>query len=154
MVNKRQIHKIEGKMNKSIGIYVLLVVSVFLFNCQKSEQKTQINNALDTTSQEIIDECQEFIEVHSASFWANETGWSEQYVQANYKINTWEKESSQGKGGYVGELLPGSRALIIKEGVDDYKVKSPLDNTVGWISKIQVSRTLFQNIHTYEPCEQ
>lgn len=132
---------------------LLLSLIILLFSCQKSEEKTQINNALDKTSQKIIDECQEFIEVHSVSFWANEIGQSEQYVQANFKINTWEKESSQGKGGYVGELLPGSRALIIKEAVDDYKVKSPLDNTIGWISKIQVSHTLYQNINTFEPCK-
>lgn len=140
-------------MKKFNSIYVISVMSILLFYCQKSDQKNQIDSTLDPLNKEVIEECQKFIEVHSAEFWANEIGQSPQYIQANFKINTFEKESSQGKGRYVGELLPGSRALIINEGIDDYKVKSPYDKTIGWISKVQVSRIVKQNINTYEECE-
>ena len=140
-------------MKKFIIIYVILVMSILLFYCQKPDQKTQIDNTIDTPNKEVIEECQKFIEVQSAEFWSNEIGQSPQYIQANFKINTFEKESLQGKGRYVGELLPGSRALIIKEGIEDYYVKSPYDKTIGWISKVQVSRVVKQNINTYEECE-
>lgn len=100
-----------------------------------------------------LEECQEFIALHSSSYLAKEYGQSEQYILANVKIYLWEKESSQGKGRRVGALLPHSRAQIIQKGYNDYKVKSPYDNSVGWVSKIQVSHTLFQNINTYESCE-
>ena len=140
-------------MKKFIIIYVILVMSILLFYCQKPDQKTQIDNTIDTPNKEVIEECQKFIEVQSAEFWSNEIGQSPQYIQANFKINTFEKESLQGKGRYVGELLPGSRALIIKEGIEEYYVKSPYDKTIGWISKVQVSRVVKQNINTYEECE-
>ena len=76
------------------------------------------------------------------------------YILTEYKINTFKNESANRKGYSVGELIPGSRALIIKEGKDDYKIKSPLDGTIGWISKIQVEKTLYMNINILEPCTQ
>lgn len=144
---------VELKFYMNPYLSTCFVFVFILFSCQKPDKADNKTTAFDTSNEEQIEECQEFIEVHSAEFWANEIGQSPQYIQANFKINTFEKESSQGKGRYIGELLPGSRALIIKEGIDDYKVKSPYDKTIGWISKIQVSRIVKQNINTYEECE-
>ncbi|MFC1527959.1 hypothetical protein ACFL5D_04395 [Candidatus Neomarinimicrobiota bacterium] len=132
--------------------YFILII-LLLLSCQKSTQETQIVSNTETTKQTNIDDCQEFIELHSISYLAKEYGESEQFILANVKIFLWEKESSQGKGRRVGALLPHSRAQIIQKGYNDYKVKSPYDNSVGWISKIQVSHTLFQNINTNEACE-
>ena len=70
----------------------------------------------------------------------------------NLRIDLWSKETPKGKGRKVGALLPGSRALIIKEGSEDYKVKHPFDKSVGWINKIHVKRTLMQDTKTRRPC--
>lgn len=98
-------------------------------------------------------DCKKHIELHSAKYMANEYGQSEMWVLSNVKINLWEKETSKGKGKKVGSMMPSSRALIIEEGLEDYKVKSPLDKSIGWISKIQVSKTLYQDTDTREPCK-
>lgn len=89
------------------------------------------------------------IELHSAKYMANGYGQSEMWVLSNVKINFWKKETSKGKG----KKIPSSRALIIEESPEDYKVKSPHDKSIGWISKIQVSKTLYQDTDTREPCK-
>lgn len=99
------------------------------------------------------DECKDFIELHSAKYVANEYGESESWVLNNVKINLWEKQTSQGRGRKVGKLLPGSRALIIEIGPEDYKVKSPYDKSIGWVNEIQVSRVIKLDTKTYEPCK-
>jgi len=96
--------------------------------------------------------CKRHVELYSARYLAGQLGKSEAWVVSNYKINVWKKESSKGKGRVVGAMLPGSRALILKIGSEDYKVKSPLDRSAGWVNKIHVKRTLIQNIKTRRPC--
>lgn len=100
----------------------------------------------------VAGDCKKHIELHSAQYMANEYGQSEMWVLSNVKINLWEKETPKGKGKKVGSMIPGSRALIIEEGSEDYKVKSPLDKSIGWISKIQINRTLYQDTETRQPC--
>ena len=97
-------------------------------------------------------DCKEHIELHSASYVANEYGESEMWVLQNIKINLWEKNTSQGKGRIVGKLLPGSRALIIQKGSEDYKVQSPYDKSIGWVNEVQVAKTLLQDTETRKPC--
>ena len=74
------------------------------------------------------------------------------WVLNNVKINLWERASSKGKGKKVGQMLPGSRALILETSTGDYKVKSPLDKSVGWINKIQVKKILYQDTETRKAC--
>lgn len=97
-------------------------------------------------------DCRKYVKLLSVDFWAKETGQRRSYILTKFKINTFRNESTNRVGHYVGELIPGSKALIIKEGIDDYKIKSPYDGTIGWISKIQVEKTLYMNIKTLEPC--
>ena len=97
-------------------------------------------------------ECKKHIELFSASELAKEYGKNEMWVLNNVKINLWERASSKGKGKKVGQMLPGSRALILETSTGDYKVKSPLDKSVGWINKIQVKKTLFQDTETRKAC--
>ena len=78
---------------------------------------------------------------------------TETWVLQNVKIFVWKKESSKGKHPVVGEMLPGSRAILLKEGVDDYRIKSPHDKSIGWVSKIQVKRVLYQDTKTFKPCK-
>ncbi len=95
--------------------------------------------------------CREHIAIHGSAFWAEELGRPEMWMQENYRINLWQG-ASPNKGQKVGELRVGSHALILQESEDDYRVRSPMDSSVGWVSKIQVERTLFQNTETNEEC--
>ena len=88
-------------------------------------------------------ECKEHVELHSVAYLANEYGKSETWVLSNVKIGIWERPSDQGKGKKIGQLLPGSRAVILATSNKDYKVQSPLDKSIGWLSKIQVTKRLF-----------
>lgn len=98
-------------------------------------------------------ECIKVVVLHPAEYVANQYGKSVKWVYASgKKINVWEKQTSQGKGRKVGKMHIGSRAKIITESNDDYKIVSPLDKSVGWISKIQVSRTQYQDSDTNERC--
>ena len=96
--------------------------------------------------------CQLHIELQSAQTMAKEYGKSEMWVLQNVKINIWEKSTPDGKGRPVGKMIPGSRAVILEEGPDDYKAQSPLDKSIGWINKMHVARTLKQDVETREPC--
>jgi hypothetical protein len=115
--------------------------------------ETDIQKAVEQTNNSgpSVD-CREHIELHSASYIANEYGESEFWVLENRKIYLWEKLTSQGKGKVVGKMLIGSRALILEKSGEDYKVQSPLDKSIGWVNEVQVARTLLQNTETREPC--
>ena len=76
---------------------------------------------------------------------------AEDRVQANHRINLWQGYASD-RGRKVGEMLVHSRGIILDENSDAYKVKSPLDQSVGWVSKEQVARTLRQDVQTRRPC--
>lgn len=96
-------------------------------------------------------ECKQYIELRSGKYWAKELGKPEKWVLANYYINVWQSPSPS-KGKKVGQMRVGSRAAILQASESDYKVKSPLDGSIGWVGKIQVSRTLWQDTETFKPC--
>lgn len=98
-------------------------------------------------------ECKEHIELLSAAALAKEYGRSEMWIVQNVKIKLWSKQTRQGKGKVVGKMRPGSRALLLKKGKDDYQIKSPLDKSIGWVNKIQVKKTLWQDTETREACK-
>lgn len=70
----------------------------------------------------------------------------------NSKVNLWSKTTPEGKGTKVGQMLPGSGAFILAEGDQDFRVRSPLDGSEGWVGKVQVKRTLLQDTETRGPC--
>lgn len=95
--------------------------------------------------------CRPHIEIHNAAFWATELGRPEMWVQQNHRIVLWESPGDN-RGRKTGELLVGSRAPILEERSGSFRVRSPLDHSVGWVSEIQVARRLNQNVETLEPC--
>ena len=97
-------------------------------------------------------ECKEHIELHSAVYFATEYGKSEMWILKNVKVNLWEKPAHLGKGKKAGQMLPGYRALILETSGDDYRVISPLDESIGWINKIQFKKTSFQDTETRKSC--
>jgi len=97
-------------------------------------------------------ECKVHIELLPAATLAEEYGKDESWVHENIKVYLWDNPTFEGKGKRVGKMYPGSRAVILLEGEKDYKVRSPLDRSVGWVSKSQVSRTLLLDTETKKPC--
>lgn len=97
-------------------------------------------------------ECKQFVELWSAQEVAQEMGTSEQWVVANHKITVWAKTTEQGRFPKIGALLPGSRALLLKTSGNDFKIKSPLDGSVGWVNHMQVKGMMMLDDKTFEPC--
>ena len=49
-------------------------------------------------------------------------------------------------------LRLSGNAIVIDRNGDDFKVISPLDNSIGWVNSIQVARTHYMNPNTFEKC--
>lgn len=133
---------------------LLVALSILSAGCSGSEPAAPateaVSNAPAVEAGSPASPCQPHIEVYDAEFWAKELGRPVANVQANHRINLWKTPQRTEK---VGELLVGSRAVILEQTADAYRVRSPFDQSEGWISAIQVARTLSQNIETREPCE-
>lgn len=95
--------------------------------------------------------CVLHVELQPASVLAAEMGRTETWILANYRIRLWQSPSPS-KGRAIGEMMPGSRAVILEQRGDDYRVRSPLDGSEGWIGKVQVAGTRLQDIQTREAC--
>lgn len=103
----------------------------------------------------VASECREFAELTPAAELAKNLGYlgkSEADIVNDFRINLWSKPAIEGKQPQVGQVVPGSRVLIVEKGTDDYKVKSPLDGSVGWIQKEHVKRTAWLGTATLTPC--
>ena len=160
------------KIIKSIlyGLVTIMVVGVIMDLLDDEKEKRSIYKVKVVTNRpnptslkknidmELVEEmmkndCVEYIECLSAKEVAEEYGRTEDWVSANYKINIWEKTTENGKGGMVGEIKFGSRALIIDREGEDYKVLSPINKSIGWINGIHISKTLYQDPKTLEKCK-
>jgi hypothetical protein len=91
------------------------------------------------------------VQLLPASEVAAEIGKSEMWVLRDYRIRLWQNGSSS-RGSSVGSMIPGSNAEILEEKSGYYKVKSPLDGSIGWISSMQVAGTRLQNRETRAVC--
>ena len=160
------------KIIKSIlyGLVTIMVVGVIMDLLDDEKEKRSIYKVKVVTNRpnptslkknvdmELVEEmmkndCVEYIECLSAKEVAEEYGRTEDWVSANYKINIWEKTTENGKGGMVGEIKFGSRALIIDREGEDYKVLSPINKLIGWVNGIHISKTLYQDPKTLEKCK-
>ena len=97
-------------------------------------------------------DCLEFIELLSVEEIAKEYGKTEEWAMNHY-VNLWKKTSENGKGRRVGIIRAGSRAIILEESGEDYRVQSPINNMIGWVNKIQVAKTIFLNPKTFIDCD-
>jgi hypothetical protein len=147
-------------MKKLLRVVLVIIVSVVLIGCfgDNKKRKSPPIVSKKNTDMELVKalkkkDCAEFIKCLSAKTIAKEYGRTEQWAVANYKVNVWEKTSAKGKGKKVGEMRCNSRALIIDRSGDDYKILSPLDKSIGWVNKIQIEETIYQNPNTYEECK-
>jgi len=130
----------------------IVLMSLFLFSCANSSKSSSTNNYSQKTEKTENQDCVEYIALVSAKDLAREFGWTESYVLQNHRVNVWEKTTSNGRGRVVGEMYPGSNARILDRSGDDFKIVSPLDNSIGWVNEVQVDRTLYRNPNTREIC--
>lgn len=94
-------------------------------------------------------DCKEYVELYSARDIANEQEECPMWVKANVRINLYTPCGAK----VLGSMEPGSRSLIIEVGENDYKVKNPHDDSIGWINKKHVKRTIWLDLVTGELCE-
>lgn len=125
---------------------------------KKAETKQKVITPKRKTDREIVAElksqdCVKFISLLSAKEVAREFGWTESKVLRSHRINLWGKTSPNGKFPKVGEMYPGSNAMIIDRIGDDFKVISPLDNSIGWVNRVQIDKIRFLNPNTFEKCK-
>ena len=168
-------------MKKSLKVVLVIIVGVVLIGCfgdNKKSSSQPIVSKNKTTADRVSEaeesakesfqvgmemgrelaialkrtDCAEFIECLSAKTIAEEYGRTERWAVANYKVSVWSETAESGKGTKVGEMRCGSRAIVLNRSGDDYKILSPLDNSIGWVNKVQTAKTLFQNPNTYEKC--
>ena len=112
------------------------------------KSKTDLDKA-----KELMDkDCADFAEMITYSSLQKETGMSRSHLLMNYTINLWEKSNAKGKGKVVGEINPGAHALVLESGKDSYKIFIPIAEHIGWVSKIQVERTMRLNPGAGEDC--
>lgn len=101
----------------------------------------------------VLTDCQRYAVLVSPASIAADLGTTADWVRENHRINLWSLESKHGKGSKVGEMLPGSFAVILDEGPDDYRIRSGLDGSTGWIGKVQVLRVLNRDASSGQPCD-
>ena len=121
-----------------LSVFVLFVIG-FAFIVFLSIQRQSDNTAKPTprtsAAREAPDtgsgKCREFIELLSAAEIARKHGKTEMWALSSHRINLWTKSTPQGKWPHAGKMIPGSRAVILETGPEDYKVHSPLDGSVA-----------------------
>jgi len=129
-----------------IGAFFVLICVVIVLTTEPEERPAAVGL-------KVPEGCAEHVELLSAEHWAEELGRSVSSVLANHRINIWSQSAGTGsKGRKVGEMYPGSRAVVLDYDGHDYRVRSPLDGSIGWVGKIQVARTLWQDTVTRKRC--
>ena len=157
------------------GIVAIMLLPMMLCNPMETsvpsrtlpQIKAMDEGKTQTQIQEAVNSCEKHIEVHDAKFWAKEMGRSEMWVLTNHHINLLQFQGTPAHpdmGRLMGKMRVGSRALILEETTysgshtppgektEDYRVKSPLDGSVGWVNAFEVARTLYQHVDTFESC--
>ncbi len=137
----------------------LAVLGVLLNACDNSKQRVPAAQsaspkpAAKQNATKIESDCVDFVVMLSTAEVAAELGESESYVQANYKINVWANPSSSGnRGKVVGKIIPGSNCRLLEKRGNDYKIQSPFDKSIGWITSVQIKGVARKNLKTFQPC--
>ena len=131
----------NGKPNKSSPKYA-----------KSTQPKVVANKDKEKVERLRKQDCVEVIRCLSPKALPAAAGMSEMWAIRNYQVTVWEKPTHLGKGRRVGDMRCGSRAMILDRTIDDYKVISPLDQSIGWVNRIQIEGTSYQHPITRETC--
>jgi hypothetical protein len=137
----------------------LAILGVLLNACGNSKQRVPATKSSSSkpvpqeSATNMESDCVDFVVMLSTAEVAAELGQSESYVQANYKINVWANPSSSGnRGSVVGKIIPGSNCRLLEKRGNDYKIQSPFDKSIGWITSVQIKGVTKKNPKTFQPC--
>lgn len=136
-----------------IYFFGFIIIIVIIQNFDKKKSEVRVSDPVTTDNNITIPPgCKKHVIIKDATFWAKELMKNADWVQQNHKINIWQNGVDDNRGEIVGKIIPGSRAVILDENDDYYKIISPFDSTVGWVNKIQVAKTFYQNTETLKKC--
>ena len=96
--------------------------------------------------------CVKFVALWSSSEIAEQLGKSKKWVFLNYTVDVLKNESHTVNNKNISKLRASSYAEIIDFTDNDFKVKSPIDNKIGWINKSHVKSVVDKNRKTKELC--
>ena len=96
--------------------------------------------------------CVKFVALWSSSEIAEKLGKSKKWVFLNYTVDVLKNESHTINNKKISKLRASSYAEIIDFTDSDFKVRSPIDNKIGWINKSHVKSVVDKNRKTKKLC--
>ena len=98
--------------------------------------------------------CAEHIELYSAVHIADQLDSTADWAMSHYRTTLWQDKPSPDRDGrQVGELLPGARAVVVRQDGTHYFVRSLEERTLGWLHERHVWRTVWLDTATGAPCQ-
>ena len=141
-------------------IYILFII--FSIGCSsKKEENDPIKSIAKNESKKkkIVErkinnpDCVEFVALWSAADIAEKIGKDKKWVFLNYTVDLLNMPPSEGEGEVLSKLRASSYAQIIEKRSNEYKVQSPADKAVGWISSEHVKTISWKNPKTKKLCK-
>ena len=102
---------------------------------------------------ELDTNCVKFIALWSSEEVAKKINKSKKWVFLNYKVDVWDKNTSNKQKKIISKLNASSYAEIIDFTEEDYKVKAPIGGKIGWINKSHVKSIVNKNRITKALCD-
>ncbi len=141
------------KNKKIIFMISLLILSLLFLGCESKVENANKVYKVEVKKENYDPDCVEFVALWPAGDIAKKIGKDKKWVFLNYRVDIWDTPPSEQKGSVVSKLRASSYARIIEKRDEDYKVESPIDKTVGWLSKEHVKTISWKNPKTKKLCK-
>ena len=96
--------------------------------------------------------CVKFVALWDSQTIADEIGKSKKWVFLNYTVDVWDKSTSNKEKNKITKLRASSYAELLGFNGEDYLIKAPMDNKIGWINKKHVKVFSMKNRVTKKLC--
>lgn len=141
------------KNKKIISMFSLLILSLLFFGCESKVENASKVDTVEVKKENYDPDCVEFVALWPAGDIAKKIGKDKKWVFLNYRVDIWDTPPSEQKGSVVSKLRASSYARIIEKRDEYYKVESPIDKTLGWLSKEHVKTISWKNPKTKKLCK-
>lgn len=132
---------------------IYLISSTIFLGCESKQENLPKVDKVGVEKENNDPDCVEYVALWSAGEVAAKIGKDRKWVFLNYTVDIWDNPPSIEKGNVVSKLRASSYARILEKGVKDYKVESPIDKSVGWLSKKHVKTISWKNPETNKLCK-
>ena len=102
---------------------------------------------------ELDTNCVKFVALWDSETISQKIKKSKRWVFRNYTVDVWDRNTSSNKKNKVTKLRASSYAEIIDFNGNDYLVKAPIDDKIGWINKSHVKSISIKNKLTRKLCD-